>query len=437
MKHHRLSALILIALVLGCATGYILHAVVPDGPVNKEIVGYIGTVAEVFLRLVKMIIAPLIFAGIVAGMTKSEGPKEIARIGGKALIWFLAASIVSLVLGLFLANLYGLGSSAVTPEGPANTGLDMGTFSLKNLVEHIVPQSVVMAMSQNDIIAILLFAVLFGFSISSMGKTEPMVGTLAQTIEGIFKVMLRVTRYVMYFAPVGVFAAIASAIAQQGIGVLLVYGKFIGAVYSGFALLWCIVIVAGFLTLGRSVFRLLSVMRAPLLVGFSTSSSEAAFPKMIERLDTFGIPNKISTFVLPLAYSFNADGSMMYQAFATVFLLQAYHVHASFAQQLVMLFIMLISSKGSAGVPRGSLVIVAATVPMFGIPASGIVLLLAADTFVDMGRTVTNLIGSGIATAVVAKWEEKYLRLPEQKIELNGESHVTAISPRRQSSHGG
>ncbi|MFM0740582.1 dicarboxylate/amino acid:cation symporter [Paraburkholderia xenovorans] len=410
MRRHRLSHFILIALVLGILVGTIAHSALPAGPENEEVAGYLGVLAEIFLRLIKMIIAPLVFAGIVSGMVSSDSPAEVGRIGARSLIWFLAASIFSLVLGLVLANLYGIGNSVLIPRSSGGAEINTAAFSLKNLITHIVPQSAVLAMSQNDIIAILVFALFFGFALSAICKTEPMAMTLAQALEGVFKVMLRVTRYVMYFAPVGVFAAVASAVTLQGIGVLTIYGKFIGGVYSGLILLSVFLVAAGFAALGRPVFRLLGLIREPMLVGFSTSSSEAAFPKMIEQLEKFGVPGKVSTFVLPLAYSFNADGLMMYQAFATVFLLQAYHIHVSFMQQLGMLFVMLIASKGAAGVPRASLVVVAATLPTFGIPIEGVAFLLAADTFIDMGRTVVNLVGNGIAAAVVSKWEMKRAR---------------------------
>ncbi|KAJ3472547.1 hypothetical protein NLI96_g13319 [Meripilus lineatus] len=217
------------------------------------------------------------------------------------------------------------------------------------------PESVFLAMSQNDIIAILLFALFFGFAIAACGDKEPAIRALNHSIEGAFKVMLKVTDFVMRFAPVGVFSAVASVVTVQGLGVLATYGKFIGGVYTGMILLCAVLVAIGFMFLGPAVFRLLGLVKEPMLIAFSTSSSEATFPKMLEQLERFGISNRITSFVLPLAYSFNADGSMMYQAFASVFLLQAYGIHMSFTQQLGMLLVMLISSKGIAGVPRASI----------------------------------------------------------------------------------
>ncbi|MFM0740580.1 dicarboxylate/amino acid:cation symporter [Paraburkholderia xenovorans] len=407
MKRHRLSTYILLGLVLGVIVGYFVNVNVPSGPQNKEIAEGFNIVADAFLRLIKMVIAPLVFSGIVTGMANSDGPKELGRIGGKAMAWFFIASVMSLGLGMALSNLYGLGVGVHMPQSSAGAvEFNNAAFSLKTMVAKIVPQSVVLAMAQNEIMAILLFAVFFGFGLSAVCK-QNQSNALTQALDDVFHVMLKIARYVMYAAPVGVFAAVAAAISQHGIGVLLVYGRFVGGVYSGFFLLCCTVVLAGYVFLGKRVFQLIASLREPLLVGFSTASSEAALPKMLERLTNFGVPRKVSTFVLPLAYSFNLDGAMMYQAFATIFLVQAYHLDVSLGQQLGMLMVMLIASKGSAGVPRGSLVILTAMLPTFGIPVEGVVLLLAVDVFVDMGRTVTNLIGNGVATAALAHWEGK------------------------------
>lgn len=386
----------------------------PD--LNKQIAGYFSMLTDIFLRLIKMVIAPLVFTGVVAGMGHTESPGEVGRIGVRAILWFIAASVLSLVLGLILSNLMGLGFGVEVPHGGPAAEVSTAAFSLKNFVSHIVPQSIFLAMSQNDIIAILLFAIFFGFALSALRDKEPAMQSLASAIEGAFKVMLTVTDYVMRFAPVGVFAAVASVVTVQGLGVIAVYGRFIGGVYSGMILLCALLIGIGFLFIGKEVFRLLGLVKEPMLIAFSTSSSEATFPKMLEQLEKFGISNKIAAFVLPLAYSFNADGSMMYQAFASVFLLQAYGIHMSFTQQVGMLLVMLVSSKGIAGVPRASIVVVAATLPLFGIPAEGIALLLAADTFIDMGRTVTNVVGNSVAAAVIAKFEARRARTKEDAI---------------------
>ncbi len=344
-------------------------------------------------------------------MLGSESPKEVGRLGMKAMAWFLTASICSLLLGLVLANTYGIGSGMPLPHGALKTDISAGALNFKAFVTHMVPQSVFAAMAQNDIIAIVLFSLFFGFALSAIRKAEPSAAIVGQGLEGVLKIMLKVTQYVMWFAPVGVFGATASAIVEHGLGVILIYGKFIAATYSGFAILIFALITVGYVFLNRGVFQLLSAMKTPMIIGFSTSSSEAAFPKMLEQLSKVGVPYRISSLILPLGYSFNADGVMMYQAFATVFLLQAYGIHVTLLQQIGMMFIMLVASKGAAGVPRASLVVVASTLPMFGVPIEGLAILLAADTFIDMARTVVNLIGNGIATAVVAKWEARHERM--------------------------
>ncbi|QTD93318.1 dicarboxylate/amino acid:cation symporter [Burkholderia anthina] len=426
MKRNRLSTWILLGLFAGLVVGFVIHSSTGSPAVNKQIAGYLSMLTDIFLRLIKMVIAPLVFTGVVAGMGHTESPGEVGRIGVRAILWFVAASILSLVLGLILSNALGLGFGVEVPHGGAASDVSTAAFSLRNFVSHIVPQSIFLAMSQNDIIAILLFAIFFGFALSALRDREPMMQTVASAIEGAFKIMLKVTDYVMWFAPVGVFAAVASVVAVQGLGVIGVYGKFIGGVYSGMVLLCALLVGIGFLFIGKEVFRLLGIVKEPMLIAFSTSSSEATFPKMLEQLEKFGISNKIAAFVLPLAYSFNADGSMMYQAFASVFLLQAYGIHMSFIQQVGMLLVMLVSSKGIAGVPRASIVVVAATLPLFGIPAEGIALLLAADTFIDMGRTVTNVVGNSIAAAVIAKFEAKRARKSEAPAEDFHQKAATA-----------
>jgi len=423
MKRIRLSTWILIALVAGVAVGAVIHSTTGSAELNKEIAGYLSTLTDIFLRLIKMIIAPLVFTGVVAGMSHCENTGDVGRVGIRAMLWFVAASVLSLVLGLALSNQMALGVGVTPPHTGSTVEVNTTAFSLKNFIAHIVPQSIFLAMSQNDVVAILVFALFFGFAVSAYGDKEPAIRRLNHSIEGAFKVMLRVTNFVMRFAPVGVFAAVASVVTVQGLGVLGTYGLFIGGVYSGMLLLCACLVAIGFLFLGKAVFRLLGIVKEPMLIAFSTSSSEATFPKMLEQLEKFGISNRITSFVLPLAYSFNADGSMMYQAFASVFLLQVYGIHMSFGQQLGMLLVMLVSSKGIAGVPRASIVVVAATLPLFGIPADGIALLLAADTFIDMGRTVTNVVGNSIACAVIAKFEAKRAEKRELRASTTQDIH--------------
>lgn len=405
MRQNKLGLAIVVGMVAGIVVGYACHKMAATPAEAKEIAGSFSLVTDIFLRLIKMIIAPLVFSGLVVGLAGMGDVKAVGRIGVKSLAWFFSASIASLLLGMALSNLFQLGHAMNLPLPAAGAHVDLNTsaFNLRSFITHIVPTSIFAAMAQNEILPILVFSLFFGVAMGAMRDSLP--GIVVRGIEEIFSIMLRVTNYVMRFAPFGVFAALASVITVQGTDVLWIYGKFIGGVYIGMATLWCLLIGAGYLVIGKSVFALLRLAKEPMLIAFCTSSSEASYPKTIEQLTRFGVKQKISTFVLPLAYSFNLDGSMMFQAFASLFIAQAFNIHLSWEQQLSMLFVMLLTSKGIAGVPRASMVVVAATLPLFGLPVEGMVLLLAVDQFIDMGRTTTNVVGNSIAAAAIAKWE--------------------------------
>ncbi|WP_317202693.1 dicarboxylate/amino acid:cation symporter [Janthinobacterium sp.] len=405
MKKIKLTTWILLAMVLGILVGYICNANAPSAAAAKQIAGYFSIVTDVFLRLIKMIIAPLVFGTLVSGIAGMGNSSSIGRIGIRALGWFVTASLISLALGMLFADVLQIGHALnlPLPEQGAASPLNTGGFNLKDFVTHVFPSSIADAMAKNEILQILVFSLFFGFGLASLkGETAK---TLIAAIDGLVHVMLKVTDYVMRFAPVGVFAAIAAVITVQGFGVLATYAKLLGGFYAGLATLWAVLIGFGYLFLGGAVFTLLKLLKEPIMLAFSTASSEAAYPKTMEQLEKFGVDNKITAFVLPLGYSFNLDGSMMYQAFAALFVAQVYNIDMSLAQQITMLLVLMVSSKGMAGVPRGSLVVVAAILPMFHLPEAGILLIIGIDQFLDMGRTATNVVGNGLATAVVAKWE--------------------------------
>ena len=401
----KLTIMILVAAVLGVIAGYIAHETAADAARAATIAGYFSILADIFLRLIKMIIAPLVFATVVAGIAGTGDSKTVGRIGLKALAWFITASLVSLLLGMTFANLFQPGAKLGLPLPDAGlaTNLKTGSLSLREFIVHVFPRSFFEAMSSNEILQILVFSLFFGFAVA--GLKEKTAKTVTAFVDEVAHVMLKLTEYVMLFAPVGVFGAVAAAITTEGIGVLATYGKFIGTFYIALFVLWAVLIAAGFLFLGPRVFALMSAVREPLLVGFTTASSEAAYPKLMEQLNRFGVNERVTALTLPLGYSFNLDGSMVYQAFAALFIAQAYGIEMSIGKQVVLLLVMMISSKGVAGVPRASLVVVAAVLPMFGLPEAGLLLVMGIDQFLDMGRTATNVIGNGIATAVVAKWE--------------------------------
>ncbi|AWN44364.1 dicarboxylate/amino acid:cation symporter [Methylobacterium durans] len=405
MSGNRLTTLIFIGMVLGIGVGYACSIMWPDPQTAKEISGYIALISDVFLRLIKMIIAPLVFSTLVVGIAHMGDTASVGRVGAKALIWFLGASFCSLALGLILVNIMqpGHNLNLPLPDTGAGTGLKTASLSLKDFVTHLVPKSAVEAMAHNEILQIVVFSIFFGVALAALGEKGKL---LAQGIEGLADVMLKVTGYVMLFAPVAVFAAIAATITTQGIGVLVTYGKFLVEFYLSLSVLWCLLIVAGFLLVGSgSIARLLGLIREPFILAFSTASSEAAYPKTLNNLEQFGVPNRITSFVLPMGYSFNLDGSMMYCTFAVMFIAQAYGIPLTWGQQLTMLGLLMVTSKGMAGVPRASLVVISATLSQFNIPEAGLLLIIGIDQFLDMGRSATNVLGNSVATVAVAKWE--------------------------------
>ena len=405
----RLTYQILIGLVLGLALGIALNLSISDGTPAAtarltEIAGYLSIVTTLFLRLIKMIIAPLVFSTLVVGIAHMGDTAALGRVGFRAVSWFIGASLVSLTLGLVLVNLFqpGVGLSIPIPPVEAASGVDRAAFNLKDFITHIVPASMVDAMAKNEILQIVVFSIFVGVGITAVGERA---APLVRGIDGLAQVMLQVTNYVMRFAPFAVFAAVAGTLAERGPAILGSLAYFMGSFYIGMALLWCLLIGACFLVVGSRTRLLVGYIREPLILAFSTASSEAAYPRTLEALDRFGVPPRIASFVLPLGYSFNLDGSMIYMTFATMFIAQAYGIELSLGQQITMLLVLMVTSKGVAGVPRASLVVIAATLAFFNIPEAGLLLILAVDHFLDMGRSATNVVGNAVASAVIAKWE--------------------------------
>ena len=413
----RLTTYIFIGMILGILVGYGCSVAWPDPQTAKTIAGYIALISDVFLRLIKMIIAPLVFSTLVVGIAHMGDTASVGRIGGKAMLWFVGASFVSLLLGLVMVNLLqpGANLNLPLPDVNASTNLKASSLSLKEFVTHLVPKSVVESMAQNEILQIVVFSIFFGVAIASLGEKGKF---LAEGIEGLADVMLRITGYVMKFAPVAVFAAIAATITTQGIGVLVTYGKFMLYFYISLAMLWGLLCLAGYAVVGKAMGRLLNLIKEPFVLAFSTASSEAAYPKTLSNLERFGIPNRITSFVLPMGYSFNLDGSMMYCTFATIFIAQAYNIPLTLGQELTMLLLLMVTSKGMAGVPRASLVVISATLSTFNIPEAGLLLIIGIDQFLDMGRSATNVLGNTVATAAVARWEGQ-LHPTDQRLDKN------------------
>jgi len=424
----KLTVMILAAAVAGVLAGYVAHEASPDAATAATIAGYFSILADIFLRLIKMIIAPLVFATVVAGITGTGDAKAVGRIGVKALAWFISASLVSLTLGMLLANTFrpGANLNLPLPDAALSTNLKTGGLSLKEFIVHVFPRSFFESMATNEILQILVFSLFFGFALAAL-KERPAV-TIVKFIDELAHAMLKLTEFVMLFAPIGVFGAVAAAITTQGIGVLATYGRFIGTFYVSLVVLWAILVAAGFFFLGARVFTLLRMVREPMMIAFTTASSEAAYPKLMKQLERFGASERVTALTLPLGYSFNLDGSMVYQAFAALFIAQAYGIEMSLGQQFTLLLVMMLSSKGVAGVPRASLVVVAAVLPTFGLPEAGLLMIMGIDQFLDMGRTATNVIGNGIATAVVAKWEGQLKPPSFDEGEATGEARAAAAA---------
>ena len=413
-KSGHLTLYILLAMILGIVVGFACHSLWPDPKTAANIASYISLVTDLFLRLIKMIIAPLVFSTLVVGIAHMGDSKTVGRVGLKTMGWFITASLLSLALGLVMVSILRPGENLglPLPDVNATSSLKTSSFNAKEFIAHLVPTSIFAALAGNEMLQIVVFAVFFGLAAAALGETaQPMIAIINQGAH----VMLKVTGAVMKMAPLAVFAAMASIITTQGLGILLTYAKFMGGFYLSLILLWGLLILAGFIFLGARTARLVSMIREPFLLAFSTASSEAAYPKLLAQLERFGVSNRITSFVLPLGYSFNLDGSMMYCTFATIFIAQAYNIHLPLGTEIVMLLLLMVTSKGMAGVPRASLVVIAATLTTFNIPEAGLLLIMGIDQFLDMGRSATNAVGNSIAAAVVAKWEGELEPEPEDK----------------------
>ena len=428
----RLAAYIVIAMILGIIFGWM---------VNQKMVtvdmSYIGLLSTLFLRAIKMIIAPLVFSTLVVGIAQMGQGSAVGRVGLKALLWFVTASIVSLFLGLVFANLFqpGVGSTltALTPEQIAAGKDKLAGFSqgvkdsgfVAFITAQLIPTSFADAAAGNKLLQIVFFSVFFGVALGALGhKGQGLVDLLDQ----LSHVMIKLTGYVMKAAPLAVFAAISSVVAEKGLSVLITYGKFMGSFYIALFVLWALLIAVGYVFLGKRVFTLMREVKEAFFLSFATASSEAAYPKILDALDRFGVSRKISSFVMPLGYSFNLDGSMMYCTFASLFIAQFYGIELPMGTQIAMLFTLMVTSKGMAGIPSASLVVIAGTLAQFGLPVEGMLLILGVDRFLDMGRSATNAVGNSIASAVVAKWEGELLpedQAAKRALDIQAEAAAT------------
>jgi Na+/H+-dicarboxylate symporter len=398
------AILILAAMAFGILAGVLTNAFMTPEEM-AGLVSFYKLLPKIFILLIKMIIAPLVLFTLIAGIGHMEDAAQVGRVGIKALAWFIVASVVSLVLGMVMVEWLkpGVGLNMQMLAGEAAKVPSTDNFTLEKFIEHVIPSSIIKAMAENEILQIVIFSVFAGTAVAALDDKAPKIMELAE--EGA-AIMLKITEIVMKFAPVAIFGALAQTIAQQGPSILWTYAKFMGGFYASMGILWLLILGAGFVVLGRGmIIKLLKMIYEPLLLAFSTASSEAALPKLMVGLPKIGVSQKINSFVLPLGYSFNLDGSMLYCTFATIFIAQAHGVEFSTGQKILMLFLLLITSKGIAGVPRASLVVIMATLAYFGLPAEWIAIVLGVDHLLDMGRSATNVVGNSVASAVIAKWE--------------------------------
>lgn len=412
----RFAYLIIASMILGVTVGWACNQFL-DPVAAKAAAGNLSIITDIFLRLIKMIIAPLVFTTLVAGVAHMEDAAAVGRIGAKTMTWFIGASAVSLLLGLLMVHLLdpgaGLNMAHMDVAG-TKTNATTEAFTLKGFITHLVPTSIFDAMAKNEILQIVVFSLFVGTAVAALDNKAPQI---LELVEQAAQIMLKVTSFVMKLAPLAIFAALASTIATQGLGMLATYGKFVLGFYLTMGVLWLLLFLAGALVLGKRVVPLFGVIRDPTLLAFSTASSEAAYPRILDSLPKVGVRRRIVSFVLPLGYSFNLDGSMLYCTFATMFIMQAHGVELTVAQQVFMLLLLMVTSKGIAGVPRASLVVIMATLTYFGLPEAWIALVLGVDHLLDMGRSATNVVGNSVAAAVVAKWEGELDDMPEDDAE--------------------
>ena len=398
------AVLILAGMVLGVGAGWYTHeqAHAAWAPVAISIYGLLP---KIFITLIKMIIAPLVLSTLITGIGHMEDAASVGRIGLKTLGWFLCMSILSLLIGMLAVEWLqpgaGITLQAVAGEA-APTAPSTASFTLDNFIDHVIPSSIFKAMADNEVLQIVVFAVFAGTAISSLEKGAPQVMALAEQVSAI---MLKITAMVMRFAPFGIFGALAQTVAQQGLPILITYARFVGGFYVALGVLWVVLLGFGLLFAGRPILKVFGIIREPALLAFATASSEAAYPKVLAGLPQAGVARKIVAFVLPLGYSFNLDGSMMYCTFATLFIAQAYHIHFTLGQKLMMMLLLIVTSKGIAGVPKASLVVIMATLAYFGLPTAWIALVMGVDHLLDMGRSATNVVGNSVAATIVARWE--------------------------------
>ncbi len=411
MSRRSVTGPVVLSIGLGFLAGYGSYELAPDAATRATMAGVFSTVSDVFLRLVRTLIAPMVLGSIVAGIGGMDHLAAARRIGLKAAAWFAVASVLSIGVGFAVISLLPEGLLSLQPaSGPSPSMTLAPAPTLQAFLTHVVPRSIFEALATNETLQVATFAVGFGIALSAVKGV--LSNHLLGAIEEFVIVMLRLTDLVMRLAPIAAFAATASVTATRGFGVLAAYGTFVGGVFAGLLVISVLTCAVAYVVLGRELGTLLRLLREPIALGFATASSEAAFPRLMEQLDGHGISHRLTGMVLPLAYAFNLCGSMVYLSFSVLFLAHAYHVPLTVGGEIGALALIFLFSKGMAGVPRASLVVLAAVLPQVGVPPEAVLLLLGIDQFVDMGRTAVNVLCNGLATAVIGRWEQQRAMRP-------------------------
>lgn len=408
--HLSLTKQIFIGLALGVIVGGCIHYFLDSNPHAKEqTIQWVRVLSRVFLSLIKMIIAPLLFSTLVVGIAGAGTVKEVGRIGLKALIYFEIVTTLALFIGLGAVNLTKPGIGVNLPSEQSIEAKEIAARASKMTPQdHIVtifPTSLFKALAENDVLQIVVFSLIFAVALGAIGeKGRPVLAFC----ESLSEVMFKFTNNIMHFAPWGVGAAMAVTVGSKGLGVLRNLAMMILTLYGALAVFLIVVLGAVALLIRLPIRRFIQLVKEPALLAFTTTSSESAFPMAMENMERLGVPRRIVSFVLPMGYSFNLDGSTLYLSLAAIFVAQASNIQLSLSQQLLILLTLMLSTKGIAAVPRASLVVLAGTLAQFGLPLEGIAVILGVDELMDMARTSTNVIGNCLATAVVARWEGEF-----------------------------
>src|SRR5215472_963941 len=394
-----LTLLVFLATLLGAGFGLACHVLIHDPAQQASLLEALGLITTVFLRAVKMLIAPLVLATLVSGVGRMGDAGDIGRVAFKVMSWFVTASLVSLLLGLVMVEAIapGVGLHLKAGADAAASGLKAPPTSLTLFLTNLVPTSIFDAMARNEVLQIVVFSLLAGVALSQLGEKGRQLLVLTEQLANL---VLKMAMFVMNLAPIAVFAAVGSALAQGGVEVIGKYASYVGGFYLTLALLWAGLMLVGMAILGTAQQKtLMKAIREPALIALATTSSESAYPVLLYKLEQIGVSNRIASFVLPLGYSFNLIGSMCYCIFAAMFIAQAYDITLSPGQIVQLLFLIFVASKGIANVPRALLVVVVSLLPYFHLPETGALLILGVDHFMDMGRTCTNTVATAIAAA--------------------------------------